>query len=581
MSLLCKARTGGLTETRTQMTQKTGFAWQVFDRSSQPAVYLIHESVKKFLLNHDGLQMVSSMVKEEALRRGHYQVAESCANYLNTAELRRVVQTYPEPSVLGLTKSVELLRQLYHLYPFLHYSLHFVFEHVKAAVIGLHDADLLPTSLYQRMEEIFPVWRYFSDLDHKTCFHEPHGVEATLMHLAAENNMIRWVEYYLTHGGDVNVIGGRFGTLLQAASVMGYGEMVDLLLAFGADIHIDEGRFGTALSAAAWAGNLAIANILIQRGSDVNGTDGDYGNPLQAAACSPNGSKELIMALLGAGANINVDYGRHGTALQAGAYIGNEEIVRTLLENGADVNIACGEHGTTLGAAAFQGHERIAQILLENGADLTIEAGDYGNASWGAAYNGQKGTLHQIFQHRYPSWQHRKVETEVSIMMEKAAQTKRFHEAVEEGDLEFVKKSIVDGLDPNSRGGDFSSALHASAIYGHVEIVDYLLAQSTINLNLVDSRGRTPLWQAASNGHAEVTKMLLRTSKADCRCKSYSSGRNVLWFPASNGNVEIVSMLLDAGADPNEPDDDGQTPVQAAKEGSQSGVLKLFRNFGI
>lgn len=161
----------------------------------------------------------------------------------------------------------------------------------------------------------------------------------------------------------------------------------------------------------------------------------------------------------------------------------------------------------------------------------------------------------------------------------KAACIKEFHRAVKKGDFGLVQKSLASGVDPNARGGDFSSALHTSVVYGSVEIVSLLLAQERIQLNLPDSRGRTPLWQAASNGHVDITRKLLETGQVDCRCKSYSSGRNVMWFAAYNGHVDIVHMLLKAGADPHEADDEGLTPISAAKGEGQSDVLKLFENY--
>ncbi|KAH7128094.1 hypothetical protein B0J13DRAFT_627808 [Dactylonectria estremocensis] len=247
MSLFVKARTVGLTESRIHTVIKTAYAWQFFDRSNKPAMHFVHGTVKIFLLNRGGLELIAAFPAPEALRRGHRHITESCINCLNTAELRLVVQTNTEPLVLG------------------------------------------------RMEEAFPVWRYLSDLDHKTCFHKPHGTKATLIHLAAEHDMTKCVEHYLTQGGDINVVGGRFGTLIQAAAAMG---------------------------------------------------GGNYGNPLQTAASSSYCSVKLIATLLDVGANINEKFGRHGASLQAGAYKGDEAVFRTLLQHGTNVNMSCGEHGT-------------------------------------------------------------------------------------------------------------------------------------------------------------------------------------------------------------------------------------------
>ncbi|KAH7118678.1 ankyrin repeat-containing domain protein, partial [Dactylonectria estremocensis] len=125
------------------------------------------------------------------------------------------------------------------------------------------------------------------------------------------------------------------------------------------------------------------------------------------------------------------------------------------------------------------------------------------------------------------------------------------------GYFDLVQKSIAGGVDPNARGGDFSSALHTSVVYGRVEIIRLLLAQERIPLNLINLRGRTPLWQAASHGHLEIPRKLTETSRGDCKGNSYSSGRNVVWFAAYNSHVDIVRMLLKTGADLHEADNEG------------------------
>ncbi|KAM3078521.1 hypothetical protein ACMFMG_006393 [Clarireedia jacksonii] len=570
LELYQRARTGGLTEARTHTIVDTDYARQLVDRDSQTTVHIIHESANNFLLKHGGLELLASVPAQKTLRNGQYQLAEICINYLSTVELKAIVDSSPEPDSLGPTKSVELLERLYRLHPLLQYSLQSVFKHIKGAECDQGSEETQQTYLYERMEHIFPVWRYFWDLDCRSRFHETHGTRATLVHLAVEHNIDRWLKYYLTSGGDVNLNGGRLGTLLTTSIVMGHIDMVKFLLDHGADCKISEGRFGTALSAAAWQGNLAIVKTLINQGSDINDINGDLGSPLHAAACSKNASVELIHMLLQAGADIQMKEGRHGTALQAAAYEGKADIVRTLIKCGADINAVCGENGTAIAAAASRGHGDVVQILLKHGADPTIEAGDCGNTIWAAAYNDHE----QV----WPSWEPNRVEEEAQKILSAALRTRQFHEAVANGDYATTKKALQNGVDANAKGAEFSSALHTAAIYGHDELVSLLINQEQIRLDVGDSRGRTPLWQAASNGHTEIVRNLIETGQVDCRCKTLSSGRNLLWYPASQGYMDIVRMLFEAGADPYEADDDGITPFMEAEEEEQGDVIRFFKD---
>ncbi|KAM5471326.1 hypothetical protein MauCBS54593_003666 [Microsporum audouinii] len=576
MDLLHRAHTGGLMETKTQILVSTEYARQIFNTDKQTTIHFVHDSVKGFLLKHGGLQLFDSSPTDKLLHQGHERLAEACINYLDTTELRHAAESHAEPDVLGLTKSVELFQRLCHLHPFLLYSLNSVFEHIKAAESRHDDENAPPSYLYHRMEEIFFIWRYFSDLESKCRFHEVHGTMTTLAHLAAEHGLIYWIRCYLSSGGDVDLEGGRFGALLPAAAGMGHEEVVSLLLDHGADVRHSTGRLGSALSAAASEGHVAIAKTLIQRGSDVNYICGEHGCALQAAVCSPKVSSALVHVLLDAGADIHMQEGKFGTVLQAAAYRGDEEIVRILLARGADANIESGKYGTALGAAAFQGHDQVVQLLLEHGVDPATEAGNYGNSIWAAAYNEQGHVLRQILRHQWPSWQKDEVESKAQDILNEATRTVAFHKAVEDGEIDVVKEWIEDGIDPNTRGGKHSSALHIAVSYGHIEIVSLLLAQKKIKVDMSDAEGRTPLWLASSDGHLEIAKMLLSTGRVDIRRKTIT-GRNLLWFAASEGRMDMVCLMREAGADPFEADNNGISPIIAAEEEGRLDVVLFLQ----
>ncbi|KDB23733.1 hypothetical protein H109_04413 [Trichophyton interdigitale MR816] len=575
MDILHRVRTAGLTDTSTRKAINTAYARQIFDVDNQTTIHLVHDSVRDFLLNHGGLQLLDSGSVDDILRQSHKRLAEACINYLNIAELQHIAKTRPEPDVLGLTKSIELFQKLCRQFPFLHYSLNSVFRHIEAAELCPKDDDGPPSYLYHRMENTFFVWRYLSDLESKCRFNEVQGREAILTHLAAEYGLVSWVKYYISSGGDIHMEGGRFGTLLQAAAGMGHEEVFDLLLSHGADVNYLSGMLGSALVAAASESHLSIVKTLIQRGANINEVCGPYGCALQAAVRSPRDSSKLVQMLLDAGADIHMQDGVYGTPLQAAAYKGREEIIRTLLARGAQVNIISGKYGTALTAAAFQGHDHIVQIFLEHGADTTTEGGDYGNSTWAAAYNGKESVLRQLLRHRYPSWQDDILESKARGIMNEAILTVAFHEAAEDGDFVTVKKLLEEGIDPNARGGTDSSALHAAASYQHVDIVALLLAQKDINVDVRDYDGRSPLWIAASDGNIEIAKMLLNTGRVDIRQKP-ASGRNLLWYAAKDGRMDMIRLMWEAGVDPFEIDDDGVSPIMRAEKEGQKEVVSLF-----
>jgi ankyrin repeat domain-containing protein 50 len=128
-------------------------------------------------------------------------------------------------------------------------------------------------------------------------------------------------------------------------------EIFDTLINQGANVNKVGGKFGSALQAAASKSHSRAIERLLSKGVDVNVSRGVYGSALQAAASQeyhmkyyPYTAKEFwnydtVDLLLKVGADVNAIGGRHGSALRAATLFGNTEVVRLLLENRADPNM--------------------------------------------------------------------------------------------------------------------------------------------------------------------------------------------------------------------------------------------------
>jgi ankyrin repeat protein len=88
--------------------------------------------------------------------------------------------------------------------------------------------------------------------------------------------------------------------------------------------------------------------------------------------------------------------------------------------------------------------------------------------------------------------------------------------------------------------------------------------------------GYSPLQFAAQHGNIEMVRLLLEAG-ADSEYRDHNGDRALLWA-ADEGQAEAIRLLLDAGSPPNSPDDPyGRSPLmQAAASDSPAAVTLLL-----
>jgi ankyrin repeat protein len=178
-------------------------------------------------------------------------------------------------------------------------------------------------------------------------------------------------------------------------------------------------------------------------------------------------------------------------------------------------------------------------------------------------------------------------------------------EAIEAGDVEAVRAIVGEhpelASDRNDEG--VSAVLHAQyrgqqditevlvVARGDLDVfeaaavgdTDRLLALVNENRSLVNAwspDGYTPLQLAAFFGRADAVRLLLN-NQADIAPASKNEMKvHALNAAVAGGHREIVAMLLDAGADPNAPQAEGWTPLQAAERRNDEEIVTLLRAHG-
>jgi cytohesin len=146
---------------------------------------------------------------------------------------------------------------------------------------------------------------------------------------------------------------------------------------------------------------------------------------------------------------------------------------------------------------------------------------------------------------------------------------KLLSQAAGNGDADKVTYLLQISVDANYADG-WPEPLFEAASNGHTTIVKMLLdAGASPNL----SRGSQPLQQACVNGHARIVEMLLQAGawinertevkfiKDSLHTTRIYGGRTALDFACMNGHADVVEVMLKAGANPNTFDVNKCTPL--------------------
>jgi len=123
--------------------------------------------------------------------------------------------------------------------------------------------------------------------------------------------------------------------------------------------------------------------------------------------------------------------------------------------------------------------------------------------------------------------------------------------AADAGNIEAVKQHLAAGTDVNAKNilrlG--RTPLHQAAWDGHKEIVELLITNSA-NVDALDRYRETPLHAAADEGHKEIAELLIANgADVDRKYNTNYNTKTPLHYAAGEGHKEIIELLIANGAD--------------------------------
>ncbi|KAL3474282.1 ankyrin repeat-containing domain protein [Aspergillus californicus] len=394
---------------------------------------------------------------------------------------------------------------------------------------------------------------------------------------------VKIIQALLDAGADVNEVDRYTSTLIEAANA-GHVDAVELLLNRGANPSQESGR---PLMEAARRGHYAVVEKLLKAGADPNKKKN---NAAPLGEAGRYGHVEIMTLLLDAGARANLPKISPLAAVVMG---GNLRAVQMMRDAGAYVN------DEVLQTAAHAGRVDILDFLLPlglngRGIDDLSRAGFSDAARAGRissiqvllAYKGDVNKLDEdgrsLLSHAAMSGK----ETLVDILLRAGARTDQDTPnyaplvlACSDGHHYMVNSLLKHGanVDQVNRAGQSPLSLAASRSRGckSVRIVKALLDHNA-NIHTVDRQQRTALSWAAIEGNTDIIQLLLEAG-ANVNHADQDGNTPLLLCIATQ---EAVEKLLQSGADVNAVDRTGCSALMNAARSHRETIVQLLLNHG-
>lgn len=234
------------------------------------------------------------------------------------------------------------------------------------------------------------------------------------------------------------------------------------------------------------------------------------------------------------------------------AWVGRIDLVKQAISLGADVNAVSDDNTFALCEAARRGWEEVYEYL----APLTFPR------------------LRKIAKQQLKD----------GIILRRRKNNYIVEEFIQEvgyGNIDFIKEKISQGINVNAIDSKGRTALNQAIINNKVAIVQILIqAGANPNLKTENSKGYSSLMISLSRRKIdyEIFKILLN-SGGDIN-ETSSEGQTVLMFAVSTLNLEsglkAVKQLLKLGVDVNAKDTSGRNALYYAKE-MQKNILPKYK----
>jgi uncharacterized protein len=395
---------------------------------------------------------------------------------------------------------------------------------------------------------------------------EPDGT--TALHWAVRQDDGELVDRLIKAGANVKAV-NRYGvTPLYLACVNGSAAVIAKLVDAGADANAATTEGETPLMTVARTGSVDAAKVLLANGADVNSKEQwRQQTPLMWAVAESH--PEMARELIAHGADVNArqvtwNWERQMTKeprekwmplggltpLLFAARQGCLDCARILLKAGAEINAADPNNISPALLAVINGHYDFAAFLLDQGADPNV-----------ADETGRTALYAAVDMHTMPG-SNRPAPSEIENQL---TSMDLIHALLAHGaNVNVQLKKMQPYRTKLDRGDDTmlgtgTTPLERAAKAGDAQVIEALLAKGG-DPKIATKFGNTPVMAAAGLGSKEEDTTGRKKTEAEA--------------------IASIKLCLEAGADVNAADNQGQTALHGASQKGWDQVVQFLVDHG-
>ncbi|VDI29599.1 Hypothetical predicted protein, partial [Mytilus galloprovincialis] len=394
-------------------------------------------------------------------------------------------------------------------------------EHFQNDLVPLHVACSYG---HQELTEILLNWK-----DIEVEIRDINGM--TALYMACQSDNIKLTNLLLDHKAISTQSDIRGITPLHIACIQSNADMVDLLLKFDGLIKRKIKGEATPLYYACQKSNIEIAQLLLVKGVDVD--DGNNNcTPLQMACL--NGNYQLVQILVQYKANLNKSDDEGRTPLYLACSEGHKKVANLLLSNNANVNKWDTSMQTPIFISSKEGHSDVIDVLTKYNADINQPNKDGTRPLHAACENNHTEVVAVLLKNN------------AGINNINTHNETPLHIASGKGYVKIVQELLKkDSIDINIRNISGNTPLHNACMIANIKVVELLL-QAKPEVGLANNDNNTALYIACQRNLYPIVSLLLKyTGSVDVETRSSTSMLTPLHVVCIQGNVDIVRLILE------------------------------------